>query len=166
MGLSRDDIAAFALHSREEVVSTRPFTVRRVARWSECDPAGVVYTRNFTEYMLSALHLFRRHVLQASWQELRSNAKVDLPAKAISMVFNGALWPDDVCDIAARVGDIRTRSFDFLASAVRADDGTSVFEGSLSVICVDATDRRVAIPIPAELRGLLERHRENNTTSA
>src|SRR5258708_24539280 len=132
MTLSKAAIAEFARQSREEVVSTNPFTVRRVARWTECDPAGVVYTGNFAEYMLSAVHLFRRHVLQASWQEIKSIAKVDTPAKAITMVFNGSLWPDDVFDVTVRVGDIRTRTFDFVVSAVRAHAGTSVFEGRLS----------------------------------
>jgi len=107
------------------------------------------------------VHLFRRHVLQASWQEIKSNQKVDTPAKAITMVFNGSLWPDDVFDVTVRVGDIRTRAFDFVTSAVRADDGTSVFEGSVSAICVDAADRRVAVPIPAALRDLLEGYRKN-----
>jgi 4-hydroxybenzoyl-CoA thioesterase len=161
MALSKDECAAFARQSREEVISKTPFTVRRVARWTECDPAGVVYTGNFAEYMLSAVSLFRRHVLQATWQEVRSSQKVDTPAKAISMVFNGSLWPDDVFDVTVRVGDIRTRTFDFVASAVRADDGTSVFKGSVSAICVDAADRRVAVPIPAGLRDLLEGYRRN-----
>jgi acyl-CoA thioesterase FadM len=161
MALSKDEIAAFARQSREEVVSSDPFTVRRVARWTECDPAGVVYTGNFAEYMLSAVHLFRRHVLQASWREIKSSQKVDTPAKAITMVFNGSLWPDDVFDVTVRVGGIRTRTFDFVVSAVRADDGTSVFTGSVSAICVDAADRRVAVPIPAGLRDRLEGYRTN-----
>jgi acyl-CoA thioesterase FadM len=42
---------------------------------------------------------------------------------------------------------------------VRADDGTGVFTGSVSAICVDAADRRVAAPIPAALRDLLEGYR-------
>ncbi|MEN3378159.1 MAG: 4-hydroxybenzoyl-CoA thioesterase [Hyphomicrobiales bacterium] len=159
MALSKDECAAFARRSREEIITTAPFIIRRVARWAECDPAGVVYTGNFAEYMLSAVHLFRRHVLQASWQEIKSNQKVDTPAKAIAMVFNGSLWPDDVFDVTVRVGDIRTRTFDFVVSAVRADDGTGVFTGSVSAICVDSADRRVAAPIPAALHDLLEGYR-------
>jgi acyl-CoA thioesterase FadM len=160
MALSKEDAAAFARTSREEVISTSPFTVRRVARWAECDPAGVVYSGNFPEYMLSAAHLFRRHVLQASWLEIKSNSKVDTPAKALSMVFNGSLWPDDVFDIAIHVGEIRKRTFDFVATAVRADDGQGIFEGSVSAICVDAGDRRVSVPIPSALRKLLEAHQK------
>ena len=156
MLLSKEEIHRFATERREEVISMTPFCVRRVARWSECDPAGVVYSGNFPEYMLSAVHLFRRHVLGGSWQEIKSSARIDTPAKAISMVFNGSLWPDDVFEIEVRVGEVRTRSFDFNVLAVRCDNGASLFEGKVSAICVEADDRTIAAPIPVQLRTRLE----------
>ena len=148
--------------SREQVISIAPFTVRRVARWSECDPAGVVYTGNFTEYLISATHLFRRFVLGRDWSGIRESVHVDLPAKAISLVFNGSLWPDDVFDISLFVGDIRERTFDFVARAVRAGGSDKVFEGRLSVICVSASDRRTAVSIPHPLRARLEQQRAHS----
>jgi acyl-CoA thioester hydrolase len=154
--LSKREAAEFASEKREEIVSKRPFVVRRVARWSECDPAGVVYSGNFAEYALSAMHLYRRYAFDATWRDIRENAGVDLPAKAISLVFNGSLWPDDVFDMEVRVGEIRTRTFDFAIEAVRADNGSSVFTGTLGVICVTAADRRIAAPIPDALRHRLE----------
>lgn len=153
---SKQDAALFASDSREEVVSRQPVRVRRVARWSECDPAGVVYTGNFAEYALSATHLFRRHIFDGIRRDIRKHAGVDMPAKALSLVFNGSLWPDDVFDMEVRVGDVRTKTFDFEISAVRADDGSSVFTGTLAVICVSAADRRIAAPIPGALRLRLE----------
>jgi hypothetical protein len=36
--------------SSEIVVSDLPFTVRRTARWADCDPAGAVFTARFTDY--------------------------------------------------------------------------------------------------------------------
>jgi acyl-CoA thioesterase FadM len=152
MLLSREEASQFANERREELISRCPFVVRRVARWTECDPAGVVYAGNFAEYALSAFHLFRRHALGGSLQAIRENAGVDLPAKALSLVFNGSLWPDDVFDMEIYVGEIRTRTFDFEIAATRADDGSSVFTGTLGVICVNAADRRIAAPIPAGLR--------------
>lgn len=146
----------FAAEKREEVISRSPFRVRRVARWTECDPAGVVYTGQFAEYMLSAVHLFRRHVFESSWQGIREQLGVDTPNKAFSMVFNGSLWPDDVFDVGVRVGEIRKRTFDFEVAAVRADDGSSVFTGTLSAICVKADNRRISTPIPDALRRQLE----------
>lgn len=156
--MSNADLS-FADMSREQVVSLTPFTVRRVARWSECDPAGVVYTGNFSEYLMSATHLFRRHVLSGDWHSIRETVQVDLPAKALSLVFKGSLWPDDVFDTSIFVGDIRERTFDFLAQAKRTDGAGNVFDGRLSVICVSASDRRIAMPIPTALRTLLEQSR-------
>lgn len=150
---------SFADITREQVISFSPFTVRRAARWSECDPAGVVYTGNFSEYLMSATHLFRRHILGGDWHSIRETAQVDLPAKALSLVFKGSLWPDDVFDTSIFVGDIRERTFDFLVHAKRMDGAGDVFDGRLSVICVSASDRRIALPIPAALRTLLEQSR-------
>jgi acyl-CoA thioesterase FadM len=160
MALSKEEAASFAWEKREEVISKQPFRVRRVARWSECDPAGVVYAGNFPEYMLSAVHLFRRHVLDRTWQEIRSEARIDTPGKALSMVFNGSLWPDDVFDVEVRVGDVRTRTFDFDVAAFRAVDGTNVFTGKVSAICVSAEDRRAAVPIPDVLRHRLQQAKQ------
>ena len=42
----------------EAVVSKQPFTVRRRVRFGDCDPAGVVYTVQFSEYVVSAMDLF------------------------------------------------------------------------------------------------------------
>ena len=104
------------------------------------------------------MHLFRRHALRGSLQDIRENAGVDLPAKAISLVFNGSLWPDDIFDMEVRIGEIRTRTFDFEIVAMRADHGSSVFTGAPGVICVTAANRRIAAPIPEGLRrGLRER---------
>ena len=156
MSMSEVRQTHFAAESREEVISRSPFRVRRVARWSECDPAGVVYTGNFTEYMLSATHLFRRHVFGGTWKDIRDRIGIDTPNKALSLVFNGSLWPDDVFDIEVQVGEIRNRTFDFEVAAFRADDGSSVFTGSLSAVCVKADDRRIAAAIPESLRRQLE----------
>lgn len=159
MPMPKEEAALFAAESREEVISKSPFRVRRVVRWSECDPAGVVYTGNFTEYLLSAAHLFRRHLFGETWREMRENLGVDTPNKAVSMVFNGSLWPDDIFDVEIRVGEIRNRTFDFDISAFRADDRSGVFTGRLAVICVKADDRRVSLPIPGSLRRRLEEAR-------
>lgn len=145
----------FAEHSREQVMGLLPFTVRRVARWTECDPAGVVYAGNFTEYLLSAVHLFRRHLFGRDWNQVRAEWNVDLPAKATSLVYQGSLWPDDVFDTALWVGTVRTRTFDILARARRHDGAGPVFVGRYATICVSAADRRVAVPMPGPLQAML-----------
>ena len=143
----------------EQVVVLRPFTVRRVVRWADCDPAGVVYSGNLAEYLLSATHLFRRHLFGESWSQICRDWGIDTPAKAVSLVFGGSLWPDDVVDIRLHIGAIRTRTADLVARAVRADNGAGVFDGRVSFICVPANDRRVSAEIPDILRNTLDQAR-------
>jgi acyl-CoA thioesterase FadM len=143
----------------EYITSERPFTVRRVTRWAECDPAGVVYVGNFPNFLLSAVHLFRNRALGAGWIDSWGEQGVQTPGKALSMVFQGSLWPDDVFDMAVYVGDIRTRTMNILVQATRADDGTNVFAGSLTSVFVTKDDRRKTVSIPAATREWLERHR-------
>ncbi len=151
----------FADVSREQVICTIPFTVRRAARWSECDPAGVVYAGNFNDYLLSAVQLFRRRLFGRDWTRMRDEWAVDLPAKSTSLIYQGSLWPDDVFDTTVWVGAVRMRTFDVVAQAVRApaspqDRANRVFIGRHSSICVSASDRRQSVPLPPALRARLD----------
>jgi acyl-CoA thioesterase FadM len=154
-GSTRDD---WMLGS-EYITCEAPFTVRRVTRWAECDPAGVVYLGNFPHFLLSAVHLFRNRALGVGWIDSAGEHGFQTPGKALSMVFQGSLWPDDVFDMAVYVGDIRTRTMDILVQATRADDGTNIFAGRVTSVFVTKEDRRRTISIPAATRALLERHR-------
>ena len=129
-----------AFDATELVVSVAPFIVRRRARWSECDPAGVVHTVRFGDYVLSAADLFRNHLVGRDWHLRNRTSGFGSPAKALSLVFQGSLWPNDPFDIAVFVGDIRTRTMDLLMQASR-QDGRPIFSARLSSICV-ATDNR------------------------
>ena len=80
--------------SVEHVVSTHPFTVRRRIRWGDCDPAGVVYTGRFVEYLLGAVDLFSRHAFGGLRSAFVNGLGVDTPCKGLSLDFHVALAPD------------------------------------------------------------------------
>jgi len=50
------------MRATEYVLSESPFVVRRTVRWGDCDPAGVVYTGRFTDYLLGAVGLYTAHM--------------------------------------------------------------------------------------------------------
>lgn len=151
--------APVPLIAREYVVSRLPFTVRRVVDWAECDPAGVVYAGNYAEYMFSAMRIFREHGLGEALA-IASDAKdFDTPGKAMSLVFLGPLWPRDVFDMIVYAGEPRTHTMDTFVHAVRVDDGSSVFVGRSTAICVSASDRRRSVPIPDHLRLAIQDYR-------
>jgi len=139
----------------EAVVSLTPFRVERRARWSDCDPAGVVFAGQFPLYMLSAAHLFRTHVLKAPIGRQSVEQNYGTPGKAFEMVFLSPLWPDDAFVMELHVGRIGTRTTDMLIDARRCDNGKPVFVGRLSSIYVSTDDRTAAISIPEQVRAVL-----------
>lgn len=143
--------------SSEIVVSHLPFTVRRVARWADCDPAGVVFTGKFTDYLLGAVMHFLRHIGYGPGAQ-RHEQRVGLPGKHMSLTFHASLYPEDAVDIRISVGAIRQRTFDIVAKAYLMD-GRLAFEGQFTPIAI-RPDRRESVGIPDALRDALSPHME------
>lgn len=148
--------------AREYVAAAMPFTVRRTVDWSECDPAGVVYAGNYVEYFFSAMRLFRRHGLNEPIGAPGAVSEFDTPGKAVNVVFMGPLWPYDAFDIRIYTNAPRTSTIDIFAHAVRCDDGSSVFVGRTTSICVSSSDRRKVVPVPEGFRAKIESYREKS----
>jgi acyl-CoA thioester hydrolase len=134
----------------EYVLTTEPFVVRRRVRWGECDPAGVVYTARFTDYLLSGVMLFHEYHFGGPLINFRKEQGIETPCKGMNLVFNRALWPDEQFDMLVRVGEIRTSSYDVLVEATTLQ-GESVFSGTFSPVCIKRGERR-AVPIPELMR--------------
>lgn len=147
------------MRSYEYVLSESPFTVRRKVRWADCDPAGVVYTGQFSEYVLSAVALFKDFIADAAGGGARSLDElygVGMPCRGMAFDFSGTLWPGDCVDIECWVGEIRTKSFDFHFQG-HSPDSRPIFTARFSPICV-RTDARIGTEIPPALRATLQRH--------
>ncbi len=140
----------------EALIHRRPVTVRRRVLWSECDPAQVVYTGHFFDYLASCYGWFRRVVLEAGVETLGASG-LGLPLKAVSLEFHRMLRPDDWFEMVLAVIDVRTRTFDVEVRG-RTLEGTPVFAGRLSPIVVDDVSKRSA-EIPRWLREVLEEYR-------
>lgn len=143
------------MRSPEYVLSEQPFVVRRTVRWSDCDPAGVAFTGRLADYLLSAASLYSEH-LAGGAPSLGEAHGVDTPCRGLEMAFSGTLWPRDELDILCEVGAVRRRSYDLHFTATRPD-GSPVFEGRFSPICV-RRDARVGTDIPDSLRAVLLAH--------
>lgn len=144
------------IRGSEYVRCESPFVVRRTVRWSDCDPAGVVFTGRYTEYLLGAVALFQDCMGGYARESLGEQHGVDTPCKGLSFEFIGTLWPGDVIDLHCTVGEIRRRSYDIVCTATRPD-GSPVFKAMFSPICV-RRDARIGTPIPPSLRAVLERY--------
>lgn len=134
-------------------ISAQPFVVRRRVKWGECDPAGVVYTVNFTEYVISTANRFYAFLLGAPVETGKDSQGFGTPVKALNFVFNSSLRPDELFDMSVTVIDVRERSFDLAIEGTRVT-GESIFSATLSPICIARSERR-SIAIPTEFRNRL-----------
>jgi acyl-CoA thioester hydrolase len=136
----------------EYVLSDTPFVIRRRVKWGDCDPAGVVYTVTFSEYVISAAELFYGRILGGTPQRLKDEHGFGTPTRALSFDFQASLWPDEEFDMTVRVERIGERSYTLhIAGSAR---GRPAFDARLSPICV-ARGARPALPIPAAMRDAL-----------
>ena len=142
----------------EIVVATHPVTVRRRVKWGECDPAGVVYMVNYSEYVVSAYELFMAALFGEALQHTKLRHRIALPAKAFVIEFYAPLRPDEDFLMAVEITDIRTKTFDVTVRGYSIDNRDR-FLGKLTPIAVDPFDRAAA-PLPPALTRRLQHYRE------
>ena len=143
----------------EKVISTLPVVVRRRVKFGECDPAGVVYTPNFSEFALSAYQWFVSSLLGEPMFAGMKRIGFDSPVKALSFEFLNMLEVEQVFDMTCLVTDIRTRTFDVaVIGRSITDPARDLFVARLTPIMVSRTERR-SIQIPVALRRSLEQYR-------
>ena len=143
--------------STEHLISTTPVVVRRRVKWGDCDPAGVVYTVTFSEYVISAAELFYGVLFDGTPQRVKDEQGFGTPTRALSFDFRRSLRPDEEFDMTVTVSDIRTRTY-VLDITARTPAGDDVFVAHLAPICV-LRGQREAIAIPPAFRSALEHYR-------
>jgi len=137
---------------------SRGLTVlRRRVKWGECDPAGIVYTPRFADYVVEAYLAFFESRFGAPPREILAPLNLGMPAKALNIVFKQSLWPDEMLEMSVEVGEVRTRTFDL--RVVGSAGKRIAFDATISLICIE-TGLRESRPLPDFLREELVRIRE------
>jgi acyl-CoA thioesterase FadM len=142
----------------EQVLSELPLVVRRRVKWGDCDPAGVVYTVTFSEYVISAAELFYGALFGTTPQRAKREQGFGTPSRALSFDFRRSLRPDDEFDMTVTVADIHSRTY-VLDVTGRTPEGDVVFVAKLTPVCV-ARDERRSIVIPDNFRQALQGYRD------
>ncbi len=147
----------------EYLLSACPIIVRRRVMWGECDPAGVVYTPRFADYLAAAFGWFERVVLAPVNGEDGGPA-VATPMKALSLEFSRTLRPNDIFDMAVHVEEVRDRTFDLRITG-KSPDGALLFAGSLTPIFVSLPDFG-RVEMPKSMQRALHAYRNECATDA
>jgi acyl-CoA thioester hydrolase len=140
--------------AQDALVAVAPITVRRRVAFGDCDPAGVVYTPRFADYLISAFHWFMAVLLQGA--EPEGPQDMATPMRGLELDFRRMLASGDWFEMRCYVTAVRTRTFDLRIEAVDAS-GQVAFVGRLTPIALDRT-AGAAISLPPQLRRRLARY--------
>lgn len=143
----------------EFVVSECPLVIRRRVKWGDCDPAGVVYTPVFSEYVISAAELLYGVLFNTTPQRAKAEQSFGTPTRALSFDFQSSLRPDDEFDMTVSVAAVNTKTY-ALEIVAKTPDGKPVFAATLTPVCVVRPERK-SIEIPAAFRAVLLSYQAN-----
>lgn len=144
------------MNSTEHVINYLPFTVRRKVKWGQCDPAGVVYTVVFAEYVMSTAELFYAHLYGTNPLLDEIKNMFGTPTRGLRFDFRRALWPGEYFDMEVWVGHLGDRTYELQMQAYTLEK-EEVFQAFLTPVCIAKTERR-SIGLPEALRAALSQH--------
>lgn len=132
-----------------------PFVHRRTVVWSDTDPAKIVYTGRFLDFMLEAIEALLRERLGVDWYRMNVDEKIGTPFVNVGLDFKSPVTPREPLDIRVLVSRVGHSSVMFAVQGNGADSGVLKFTGSATFVFVTAADVRPC-DIPAGYRLVLE----------
>ena len=134
-----------------------------VVRWGDCDPAGIVYYPRFFDYFHQTMEAWFESELGLPYRDLIVGRKLGFPSVHTEADFRVPSVFGDRLEIRLRVADIGRTSLRFDYRVSDSDAVTRV-TGSTTCVVMDLDEThetyRRAVPIPVDLRALIERHRD------
>jgi acyl-CoA thioester hydrolase len=126
---------------------TDPVHVTEVrVRWSECDPAGIVYFANyFTYFELGTFDYLRRR--SADWRAIcRRFGFVGFPRVEAFARYRAPARFDDLLAVHTRVREVARKVITFECHVYRQPEGALLAEGYLKIAPTNAEGRAALIP--------------------
>ena len=132
------------------------FTRERPVRFEDIDAAQIVFFPRVIVYCHETLELFLNQ-LEGGHSGLIMKRRIGLPAVHLDMEFKKPLRYGDSVNIQLEVTKIGTSSVGLRYTVLRVGDGALI--AVINHVCVlSAIDELRSVPIPADVRALLEQH--------
>lgn len=133
------------------------FVYERAVRFEEVDAARIVFFARFLNYAHEAMEAMLGD-LEGGYVRLVVERHIGLPAVHVACDFRSPLRFGDVARIATSVLRIGNKSVTLHYEVSRKGDGVSV--ATIDHVCaITDIDAMRAVPVPDDVRALLEKHR-------
>lgn len=131
-------------------------TFERPVRFEEVDAAGIVFFARYLSYAHDAMEHFFGGI-EGGYVDLITRRKIGFPAVNVTCDYHAPLRYGDVAIIAIDVAKIGTTSCTFRYRMTRKSDGVASTTVLHTIVTSDI-ETVVKMPIPADVRALLEAH--------
>ena len=115
---------------------TGPLVIRRVVKWGECDPAGIVYTPRFLDWVIEACEDCFRHITGLTWSEHQSKRGMGHPLKAVNIEFHSPLKSGETFEAIVLIDRVGRSALGYRVEG-RKPDGMPCFTGTATAVIVD-----------------------------
>lgn len=127
-----------------------PYTVRRVVKWGECDPAGIVYTPRFLDWVLEAAESFFAEIIGVDWFQLKTTHGLGSPSVSTTLEFRKPITHGEPFTIEVLVRRV-SRSTITYAMRGRNAAAELCFRAEL-VSCIVDAQKVKSVTIPDAIR--------------
>lgn len=141
----------------------RPFAVSRIVTWGECDPAGVVYTTQFLDYVMETLEAFWRETVGVGFLALHRDLGLGAPTVSTKFDFQRVLKGGDPFTVELRIEKLSRATIAYALCGVNAAGETCFTCSHVSCIIDDKTFK--SVEIPDHIRGPFEAYRLATATN-
>ena len=123
---------------------------RRRPLWSETDPAQIVYTARFTDYVLEAIEGWFSYVVGRNWYELHTDLCLGTPFVRLEMDIQKPLTPKNELIMPVLVEKLGNASLGFYVVGKR--DAIDISFTARFVCCMVDSETMKSTRIPDEIR--------------
>jgi acyl-CoA thioester hydrolase len=127
-------------------VATAPHVTELRVRWTECDPAGIVYFAHYLTYFeLGTFEYLRSR--GANWGLIRERYGFQsVPRVEAHARYKSSARYDDLIAVHTRIGDISRKVITFESQVYRQADRRLLAEGHIKVALTTADGRAGTLP--------------------
>ena len=127
-------------------MAAAPHVTELRVRWTECDPAGIVYFGHYLTYFeLGTFEYLRSR--RANWGVIRERYGFQsVPRVEAHARFKASARYDDAIAVHTRIGDVSRKVITFESQVYRQPDGALLAEGYIKVVLTTPDGRAGTLP--------------------
>ena len=128
------------------------YQTKRMVRWGDCDPAGIIYTPKAIDYALETIENWLIEEIGISWMDMRNKGK-GLASVKFDCEFYAPMKAETFINISLNIKNLGESSINLFIEGVDAHSDLKYFNVNLRGVYIENnTGKLNSIKIDNELR--------------